>query len=62
MKSFSRFLEQELKRIVNGTKSRDDRPDGLKYPGFTFKRNGKTEKREARARQKSIDRLEENIM
>ena len=62
MKSFSRFPEQKLKRIVNGTKSRVDRPDGLKYPGLTFKRNGKTEKREARARQKSMDRLEEKIM
>ena len=62
IKSFSRFLEQKLKLIVNGTKSRVDRPDGLKYPGLTFKRNWKTGKREARARQKSMDRLEEKIM
>ncbi len=39
IKSFSRFLEQKLKLIVNGTKSMIDRPNGLKYPGFTFKRN-----------------------
>lgn len=62
MKSFSRFLEQKLKLIVNVTKSRVDRPDGLKYLGFTFKRNWKTGKWEAKAHQKSMDRLEEKIM
>ena len=62
MKSFSRFLEQKLKLIVNVTKSRVDRPDGLKYLGFTFKRNWKTGRWEAKAHQKSMDRLEEKIM
>lgn len=65
MKSFSRFLEDKLKLIVNTDKSKVARPNQIKYLGFGFKQKGAEWKGyiwTAVAHDKSLDRLNDKLM
>lgn len=60
MKSFSRYLEKELKLVVNATKSKVASPDEIKYLGFGFRfTKGKWT---ATAHERSREHLNEKIM
>ena len=54
MKSISRFLEEKLKLKVNITKSKVDKPTGIKYLGFGFYYDSFAKEYRARPHAKSV--------
>ena len=54
MRNISRFIEEKLGLKVNMTKSKVDRPDGLKYLGFGFFFDTQAQQYKARPHAKSI--------
>ena len=57
MRNISRFIEEKLGLKVNMTKSKVDRPDGLKYLGFGFFFDTQAQQYKARPHAKSIAKL-----
>ena len=57
MRNISRFIEEKLGLKVNMTKSKVDRPDGLKYLGFGFFFDMQAQQYKARPHAKSIAKL-----
>ena len=54
MKSISRFLEEKLKLKVNITKSKVDKPKGIKYLGFGFYYDSFAKEYRARPHEKAV--------
>ena len=57
MKSISRFVEEKLGLKVNATKSKVDRPTGIKYLGFGFYYDSTAKQYKAKPHAKSIEKF-----
>ena len=61
MRNISRFIEEKLGLKVNMTKSKVDRPSGLKYLGFGFFFDRQAQQYKARPHVKSIAKLKTKV-
>lgn len=57
MRNLTRFIEEKLGLKVNMTKSKVDRPSGLKYLGFGFYFDGRTQQIKAKPHAKSVEKF-----
>lgn len=61
MASVTKFLEEKLGLKVNVTKSKVDRPNGIKYLGFGFFYDGLSHQFKAKPHQTSVRKLKEKL-
>ena len=61
MRNISRFIEEKLGLKVNMTKSKVDRPRGIKYLGFGFYFDWRAHQFKAKPHTKSVEKLKKKI-
>ena len=61
MRNISRFIEEKLGLKVNMTKSKVDRPQGLKYLGFGFYFDSKAHQFKAKPHAKSVEKFKKRM-
>ena len=61
MRNISRFIEEKLGLKVNMTKSKVDRPQGLKYLGFGFYFDSRAHQYKAKPHAKSVEKLKKRM-
>lgn len=61
MRNISRFIEEKLGLKVNMTKSKVDKPQGLKYLGFGFYFDSRTHQYKAKPHAKSVEKFKKRM-
>ena len=61
MRNISRFIEEKLGLKVNVTKSKVDRPSGLKYLGFGFYFDSRAHQYKAKPHAKSVEKFKKRM-
>ncbi len=61
MRNISRFIEEKLEIKVNITKSKVDRPNGLKYLGFGFYFDSRAHQYKAKPHAKSVAKFKKRM-
>ena len=61
MRNISRFIEEKLGLKVNASKSKVDRPSGLKYLGFGFYFDRQAQQYKAKPHAKSVERFKARV-